>query len=116
MAWLANQTLLHPWIVAFVCLLMGLGSGGIFEVLFDANHFQRAGNLTLLLGLVTFGATVGELIIHGQAGLLADKNGELPYPHNRKNLESVFLSETTVIAVGVLQSGYGDFLMKALPV
>ena len=115
MAWLANKKLLHPRIVALVCLLIGLGGGALFEVLSQANHFQRAGNLTLLLGLVTFGATVGELIIHGQAGRFSDKNGELPYPHNRKNLESVFLSETIVIAVGVLQSGYGDFVMKALP-
>ncbi|MCP4206116.1 MAG: hypothetical protein GY767_03585 [Shimia sp.] len=107
---LSQLSLHHPVWIAVACLVVGLGGGAFFDTLFSSGFFGRAGAITVALGVITFGATAGDLLIRSQVGRIADKNGDLPHPYNRKNLTRVMGMQTVVVVVGTIQWGFGDLI------
>ena len=113
MNWLSHQALHYPARVALFCGMLGIALALVMEIAGFCGFFGRSGSLTVSLGVLTFGATASDLLIRSQVARISDKNGDLPFPYSRKNLEKVLLFQTLVIIAGTIQWGFGDLLRSS---
>ncbi len=114
MKWLAKSTLHYPMLLGTICVALSVAVGALLQYLFGGNHFQRAGNLTLLVGLLTFGSVVADFFMTNGLRGWTNSDGDYDFPYSRNNMSKVLGAEAVIVAVASIQSGYGDLIVRSI--